>query len=84
MSRLMSIYGLTANEALQLTDSQVAFMLDHATVTAEKLLANNSSFKQALGQSLSPVARAVRSEVDSGSGGGGGGSSSGGPGEIKF
>ncbi len=81
MCKAMQLYGLSANEALKLSDSQVTTMLEHAETVASSLLAGNPTFQQALGQRLAPVKRAVRAAAeegfssggtDSGSGTGGG------------
>lgn len=63
MSKVMQMYGLTANEAMKLNPSQVNFLLENAQTTAESMLQNNTAFTQALKQKLAPVTRAVRSEI---------------------
>ena len=64
MCKVMQLYGMAANEALKLSDSQVTMMLEHAEVTANSLLGANSQFQQALGQKLAPVKRVVRAMAD--------------------
>ncbi len=63
MSKVSQLYGLSINEAMKLSDSQVMFMLENAQLTAERLLQGNAAFKQALGQRLAPVKRAVREDI---------------------
>jgi len=63
MSKVAQLYGMSVNEAMKLSTSQVQFMLEHAQTTAQGLLANNAAFKQALGVKLAPVTRAVRDQI---------------------
>ena len=60
----MQLYGLSANEALKLTDAQVNTMLEHADNVAASLVTNNASFQAALTQRLAPVKRIVRASLD--------------------
>ena len=64
MCKVMQLYGMTANEALRLSDSQVTLMLDHAQNVAEDMVRSDPGFQTALGQRLAPVKRAVRAEID--------------------
>jgi len=66
MCKVMQLYGLTPDEALKLTDSQINLMLEQADNVAASLLSNNPTFKQALNQRLAPVKRAVRAVLEDG------------------
>jgi hypothetical protein len=66
MAKVAHLYGMTPAEAMQLSDKQVSFMLDHAETTATQLLANNASFQQALTTQLAPATRAVREQLGNG------------------
>jgi hypothetical protein len=63
MSKVAQIYGMSVNEALKLSDAHVQLMIEHAETTANELLQANAGFKQALGQRLANVKRAVRNEI---------------------
>ena len=68
MCRVAQLYGMSVNEALRLTDSQVNFMLEQADLTAKQMLANNPSFQQALANNLAATRRAVRAQLDGSAG----------------
>jgi hypothetical protein len=60
MSRVMQLYGMSANEVLKLSDSQVQLMMEHAEQQAMSLLQGSG----ALQQKLAPMKRTMRSLLD--------------------
>ncbi len=65
MCKVAQIYGLSANEAMKLTDSQVNTMLEYAATAAQQVIQSNPTFQKAVGQQLVFTRRAVRSVIGS-------------------
>jgi hypothetical protein len=60
MARVMQLYGLSANDALKLSDAHVQLMVEHAEQQAASLLQGSA----ALQQKLAPMKRTVRAMLD--------------------
>jgi len=72
MSLVAHLYGMSINEAMKLSDSQVSFMLDHAQFSLVSAALTNQGFRADLQSRLGPAARAVRKEIGSEGGDSGG------------
>ncbi len=82
MAEAAAIYGLSINEAMNLSEKETAYLLDAAKSTMYNMALTSPAMQDLLRQRLSPVVRGIREvrgvKSDGDGGTGSGGTSSGG------
>ncbi len=60
MALVADIYGLSVNEAMQLSEKETSFLLEKASVTMLSMAATSPAMQELLRGQLSPTLRRVR------------------------